>query len=296
MKTEKINNKLYSVYDIKQDYKNVYYFLKENHFSENFISNLRKNKNFILVNDGIATTRTILKTGDTLKICSNPNAKTSIMQCVIPLDIVYEDDFYLIVNKPSGLACMPTQKHYTNNLAGAICNYMQSKDSDFTLRIINRLDKDTSGLILVAKNSIAQKEVKNFSKTYYAICCGLINEDLKINRPILTLRENGTNLQKRIISEKGQPAITHIHPIKTIKNNYTLLQINLQYGRTHQIRVHLSSIGHPLLGDQLYGEFSSQIEHSALVCKEISFFNPYIKKEMSFDIPFPKDFANLLQL
>ena len=152
-------------YKITKEYENVYYFLKENGFSENFITNLRKKEGYILINNNIANTKSKLKSKDVLSICNSPNQKTTIMHCIIPLDIVYEDKYYLLVNKPSNLSTMPNRSHYTNNLAGAICNYMEKENKNFVLRIINRLDKDTSGLILIAKNAIAQKDIKSFEKS-----------------------------------------------------------------------------------------------------------------------------------
>lgn len=283
----------FSAYKIEKDYQTVYYFLKDSGFSENFITNLRKVKGFILINDQIATTKSVLPKGSVLSICNNPNPKTAIMQCILPLDIVYEDAYYLLLNKPANISTMPNRSHYSNNLAGAICGYMQNKQPGFTLRILNRLDKDTSGLILVAKNAIAQKEIKDIEKTYLAICEGKIDKACTISKPILTLQENGVNARKRVISEKGQKAETFITPLKFLDDS-TLLSIRLHFGRTHQIRVHLSSIGHPLIGDQIYGKKSEKINRTALHCSQMSFFHPYLKKKLSFTASLPQDFANLL--
>ena len=278
----------YTNYKIEKDYQNVYYFLKENNFSENFITNLRKKEGYILINNHIANTKSKLTTGDILSICNNPNDKTTIMQCIIPLDVVFEDEYYLLINKPSGLSTMPNKSHYSNNLAGAICHYMKEKDSNFVLRIINRLDKDTSGLVLVAKNSIAQKDLKELDKTYFAICEGIINKKLTIDKPILTINTNNINQQKRIIDKDGKPATTFVTPIKH-NDKLSLISLKLIHGRTHQIRLHLSSINHPLLGDCLYGKPSNLISHTALVCKEISFYHPYLKRKLHFTVPLPED-------
>ena len=294
METTKINGITYYKYIADKDYPSVYVFLKENNFSENFITNLRKKEGYILLNDKIAHTTTHVEKGAQLWLCSNPNPKTTIMHCIIPLDIVYEDAYYLLVCKPSGLSCMPNRSHYSNNLAGAICHYLQKENKNFTLRIINRLDKDTCGLILIAKDSIAAKELKDFQKTYYAICEGEIKSPITINLPILTINQNGINCQKRVVSPDGQSATTMITPIKTLKNNNTLLSINLLHGRTHQIRVHLSHIKHSLIGDEIYGSKSKLIDHTVLICKEISFFHPFIKKTLHFTVPFPKDIEDLI--
>lgn len=285
----------YQNFKIDKDYKSVYFFLKENSFSENFITNLRKQAGFILINENIANTASALKKSDVLSVISNPNRKTTIMQCILPLDIVFEDAYYLLINKPSELSTMPNKSHYTNNLAGAICYYMSQKDPNFTLRVVNRLDKDTSGLVLVAKSALALKELSSFEKKYHAICEGIIDKDMVVDQPILTTQENGINNRKRVISPDGQKATTYIRPLKQLSNNFSLIELILVHGRTHQIRVHLSSIDHPLLGDELYGSKSPKIDHTALICKEVSFYHPYLKKTLSFSAPYPDDFKLIIE-
>ncbi len=280
-------------FNIVKDYKSIYYFLKDEGFSENFITNLRKHCGNFVLNDETVNIRTPLKIGDKLKINNNPNTKTAIMHCILPLDIVYEDENYLLVNKTSGLSCMPNKRHYTKNLAGGICNYMKDKDENFVLRILNRLDKDTAGIIIIAKDSISQNKIQDVEKTYFAICEGKIDKEMTINRKIKTITTNGINQQKRIISEEGQDAITLISPVN-YNDFHSLIKIKLVHGRTHQIRIHLSSIGHPLTGDALYGLKSDYIDHAALVCKEIGFYHYIEKEHKKFEIEYPEDFKNLL--
>ncbi|MBQ8908939.1 MAG: RluA family pseudouridine synthase [Clostridia bacterium] len=283
----------YQTYTINKPYDSIYFFLKQNGFSENYIKNLRKTLGNFVVNDEVCTIRKQLNIGDTLKINSSPNNKTNIQSCILPLDVVFEDEYYLLINKPSGISCMPNRSHYTNNLAGAIMAYMQDKDLNFVVRIINRLDKDTAGIIIVAKDSISQKEIKNIAKTYYAICDGVIDKPLTIDKPIKTVTNNGINDRKRIIAPDGQSATTFAKPIQNNGKN-TLVSLKLINGRTHQIRLHMSSIGHPLLGDELYGEKSDRLSHTALVCKEISFYHPYLQQELKFEIDLPDDFKKIL--
>ena len=285
----------YQEFTIKKDYKTIYYFLKDEGFAENFITNLRKTWGNLKVNSEIVNIRKALKAGDKLEINSNPNSKTTITQCILPLDVVYEDKYYLLLNKESGLSCMPSRSHYTHNLAGAICNYMKDKDDNFVLRIINRLDKDTAGIIIVAKDSISANKLKDIQKTYHAICEGEIKDKITINKKIKTITNNGINEHKRIISDDGQDAITHITPISHNKD-YSLLSITLEHGRTHQIRLHLSSIDHPLLGDELYGNKSDLINHTVLLCKQISFYHPYLEKKLYFEVDYPEDFKNLINI
>ena len=291
----------YQFYKIDKNYSSIYYFLKDNGFSENYITNLRKVMGYIKVNGEDVTIRHPLKIGDELAINSSPNYKTTIMHCIIPLDIVYEDKYYLLINKPAGLPCIPSRSHYSCNLAGAICYYMEAKEPNFTLRILNRLDKDTAGIVIVAKDSISQKEIRDINKTYYAFCEGKIENDLVINKKIKTITYGKLNVHKREIADDGKDATTYVHPIKTLKLKkddtetiVTLIKVNLKHGRTHQIRVHLSSIGHSLLGDELYGKKSLFISHTALICKEISFYHPFENKTLSFSVPYPKDFETIL--
>ena len=282
-------------YKIEKDYPSVYIYLKQHLFSENYIKNLRKTWGNIILNDTIVNINAKLKESDSLKINSNPNSKTEIKHCILPLDIVYEDQYYLLINKPSGLSCMPNKSHYTNNLSGAIAHYMAQKDDNFVVRILNRLDKDTAGIVIVAKDSIAQKEIKNIEKTYYAICHGIIDSSQAISKPIKTISENGINQHKRIIAEDGQEATTFVKPIKHNPiTNLSLVALNLIHGRTHQIRVHLSSINHPLLGDDIYGEKSDLMSHTALICKKITFYHPFANKTLSFEVDYPDDFKDII--
>ena len=283
----------YKKYVIEKQYKSVYIFLKSNGFSENFISNLRKKEGFIKINNDVVNIRHSLYVGDELYIEDSPNTKTSIMHCILPLNIVYEDDYYLLVNKPSGLDCMPNKSHYSLNLAGAVCYYFKDKEN-FVLRIINRLDKDTAGLILIAKSSIAQKDVKDIQKVYYAVCKGKIDKDIIIDKKIETVVSGGINEKRRIISANGKEAKTFVHPVKS-GENYSLISLSLTHGRTHQIRLHLSSISHPLVGDELYGEKDEGIDHTLLLCKEFSFFHPYLQKILKFEIDFPEDFKKYIE-
>jgi 23S rRNA pseudouridine1911/1915/1917 synthase len=273
---------------IERSYNSIYYFLKDKGFSENYISNLRKAWGNFVVNGEVVNIRKPLNTNDKLEINSSPNTKTTIMHCILPLDIVYEDEYYLLINKPSGISTMPNRSHYSNNLAGAICSYMKEKDENFVLRISNRLDKETSGIVIVAKDSIALKSL-NAQKTYYALCEGVIESEIIIDEKILTINENGINQIKRIISPLGKDAKTFIKPIKN-DGIHTLLEIKLEHGRTHQIRVHMSHIGHALAGDRLYGKASQLINRTALHCGNVEFYHEFKKELISVSTPLPDDF------
>lgn len=259
----------------------IYFWLKNSGFSENYISHLRQ-KEMIKLNNEFVNIRAKISNGDFLEIAQNPNKKTDIKPCEGNLDILFEDDDFLIVNKPHNLACMPTRSHFSNNLGGQICTYMKN---DFTLRVINRLDRETAGIVVVAKNVIASNNIF-LDKEYHAICHGIIEQKLTIDKPILTITNNGINQHKRVVDKKGKPSITHIEPIKIFNNN-TLLKLKLETGRTHQIRVHLSHINHPLVGDTLYG--SSEPSHAFLLLKKISFNHFRTKENISIEVNYPAD-------
>lgn len=284
----------FKTYLIDKNYENVYYFLKDQGFSEIYISSLRKKSGQILINNQVANTRSSLKAGDFLMINLSAKKASSFKPNMLKLDIIYEDDQLLIVNKPSGLTTSPSRSHYDENLSGAILNYMQEKDPDFVVRIVNRLDKDTAGIVIVAKDIITYNKIGEINKVYHAICSGIIEHDTTINEPIETISNNGINQLKRIVSPLGKPAKTFVKPIKILDDNSTLLEISLEHGRTHQIRVHLSHINHALIGDEVYGTKSDRISHTALLCKEIEFTHPKTGKKINLEVDYPEDFKLLL--
>lgn len=283
----------YEKFEIKKNYTQVYYFLKDKGLSESFITSLRKKNGSILINDKKATTRSPINENDILKIDLDAKERSNFLTINEPLYIAYEDEYLLIVNKPPLYCSTPSKSHYKNNLAAAILGYMKNKSSEFVLRMKNRLDKDTAGLIIVAKDIISYNNITNIDKTYHAICMGNIYESIQIDKPIKTMNTNGINELKRIISEDGKPAKTYVEPLQQLKNS-SLIELKLENGRTHQIRVHLSSLGHPLIGDEVYGQKSNLISHTALVCKKVSFNHPRTKKRITLEIDYPEDFLDLL--
>lgn len=277
-----------------KDYDKLYYLLKDQNLSEAYISRLRREKGLMLVNGENATMKTSLNIGDKIEIAEELSKKSSFKHCDLPLEIVFEDDYLLIINKPSNLTCIPNKSHYDLNLAGAVCKYMDKKCENFVYRIINRLDKDTSGLVVIAKNLFAYNNISQIEKTYEAICEGKIDKEIIINKPIYTENINGINTMKRIISPLGKEAQTHVYPIKS-STELSHIKLKIKHGRTHQIRVHLSSVAHPLLGDIIYGKKSNLINHTALICKEISFIHPKTKEKICLSAKYEDDFQKLIE-
>lgn len=200
--------------------------------------------------------------------------------------IVYEDEDAVVFDKPAGLAVHPSAGHYSDTLG----NYFAVKFPDCVFRAINRLDKDTTGLCLCAKNALSAPMLpKNFDKTYYAAVSGDIEHSGTINLPIERVSDS---VIKREVRADGDPSVTHYKPILH-KNGITLLEIKLETGRTHQIRVHFSHIGFPLLGDEMYGGEMGKIGRQALHCGKISFTKPFSGEKITLESPFPEDMRRL---
>lgn len=208
------------------------------------------------------------------------------------LDIVYEDSHIIIINKPASTPVHPTKIHQENTLANFLRYYSLEKGEDYTFRAVNRLDKDTSGLVLIAKDrhsaGILQKH--DIYKEYIAVCTGITPEKGTIDKPIKK-SENSTML--RIISDDGDRAVTHFERIGCFYNS-SLVKLWLETGRTHQIRCHMSSIGHPLEGDDLYGGSLEKIKRQALHCAKMKFFHPIDGKVIELCCDIPEDMKKII--
>ena len=218
---------------------------------------------------------------------------SNIVPTKMDLNIVFEDDWLLVVNKPAGIAIHPSVLHYSDSLCNGIRFYFDKIGLKKKIRPVNRLDLNTSGLVVFAKCEYIQEclinQMKNnqFKKEYLAVCNGFFNEKSgTINLPIAR-KEN--SIIERCISENGQTAITHYEVLKEF-DNYSLVKCSLETGRTHQIRVHMSAIGHPLLGDSLYGSISDLINRQALHCYNLQFIHPVYNNDLNFFGDLPNDF------
>ena len=223
----------------------------------------------------------------------------------IPLDIVYEDDDVAIVNKPQGMVVHPSCGHYSGTLVNALLYHLQGRLSGINgvLRpgIVHRIDKDTSGLLIICKNDKAHnhiaEQLKNHTcnRIYHAICHGVIKEDtLTIDAP---LGRDKNDRKKMSIVPDGKRAVTHVRVLERFKD-YTYIECKLETGRTHQIRVHLKSKNHPLLGDPVYfnGKENIKCEGQTLHAKTIGFVSPSTGKEFLFDSELPDYFEKILKI
>ncbi len=215
------------------------------------------------------------------------------------LDIIYEDDAFLIVNKPAGIPVHPSMQHYSDSLSSGVKYYFDTLSLHKKIRPVNRIDRNTSGIVIFAKNEYIQeylvREMKNkeFHKEYIAICDGIFKEKQgTINLPIS--RKEGSIIE-RCIDEKGAPSITHYLVLNEfVDEDYSVVQCILETGRTHQIRVHMLAIDHPLLGDTLYGKESNLINRQALHSYKVSFIHPITKKRVTYIAPLPYDIQKLI--
>ena len=236
--------------------------------------------------------------GDILKITIRDTTSENIVPTDIPLDIVYEDEDVLVINKPSNMPTHPSMGNYENSLANGVMYYYKSKGEERVFRAVNRLDKDTSGLMAVAKNSyiharlgeeIQKKELK---RKYMCIVCGDVERDGTVDAPI---RRADGSVINRIVAPDGQRAVTHYRVVKRY-GEYTLLEMELETGRTHQIRVHMAYIGHPLVGDWLYGTedhniAKRQMLHSCYLC----FTHPITGQIMEFKDEMAEDMRAFIE-
>jgi len=217
----------------------------------------------------------------------------------IDLDILYEDEDILALNKPAYILVHPSKEERKDTLANGVVTYFKSKDIKRKIRFVNRLDMNTSGVVLLAKNSYGQsrlmREMKKnkVTKKYLAIVEGYFEKEAgEISKSIGLA--SGENI-KRNVMDSGDFCKTKYKVVEELKNNLSLVEVELETGRTHQIRVHMAYLNHPLLGDELYGETSKLIDRQALHCLEMIFESTRSKKIVSVKAPLPKDLEKILE-
>ncbi|MGN0448443.1 MAG: RluA family pseudouridine synthase [Acutalibacteraceae bacterium] len=258
--------------------------------SVRLLRSLKRIDGAIKINGENARTIDILKAGDKVTL-TMPEDENVSLPIDYPLDIVYEDEDVLVINKPAFLPMHESHNHQGDTLANAVAGYLLKKGKSLSFRAVGRLDKGTSGLVMCALNSHAASRLSgNFKKTYYAIATGVFTQSGTIDKPIYRPDPIKTY---RTVDEKGDRAVTHYTPLK-VKDGCTLLKINLETGRTHQIRVHFASLGTPLLGDKMYGEPHEKIDRQALHCGELVFTHPVTGEEISLTCDLPEEFLKVM--
>ena len=256
----------------------------------------------IFVNKEAVRMRKVLHTGDIVEVKLERVESQNIIPEKMELNIVYEDEDILVLNKPPYTVVHPTRGYPTGTLANGVLYYFNETNQNCRVRLVSRLDMDTSGLIIIAKNQYAhmalskEMQLNHLEKRYLAVVHGhLQKEEGTIDLPIFK-PEDEESIFKRIIDERGQRSITHYKVVKKFKDA-TLVECLLETGRTHQIRVHLSHIGHPIYGDTLYGygeEEKELIPRQALHAYGLDFKSPRTKEKLSLRAELPEDILNLI--
>ena len=270
----------------------VYSFLKTHmKISLTLLRSLKRVEDGLLLNGEHTRTVDIVHTGDTVTV-NMPEKEPKIIPLDIPLDIVYEDEDLLVINKPGNLAMHESHNHQGDALSNAVASYLMKKRKSAVFRCVGRLDKGTSGLVICALNAhVAARLSGNFEKRYLAIATGKFTEKGEIIKPIYRPDPIKTF---RTVDERGDYAETHFEPLE-YGENYTLMRIRLETGRTHQIRVHFASLGAPLYGDTMYGTADEDCFRQALHCESVSFIHPVTGEEMHLKAEMPKEMQTLLK-
>lgn len=262
------------------------------------ITELKKRDDGIVLNGKHVTVRAVLRSGDELVLSREDLVSSEgVIPVQLPLDILYEDDDVIALNKPPFMPTHPSHEHQSDTLANALAYYFETKGVPFVFRAVNRLDRDTSGVVLVAKNKNAAfflaRQISEFNvvKKYIAIVNGELSGSGVIEGNIRRVMEG--KMERGVFSD-GQYALTE-YEVLSVKDGVSALLVTPKTGRTHQIRVHLSHIGHPIIGDTLYGgeNGSELISRQALHAHSLTFSLPSNNETITVTAPLPDDIATL---
>ena len=277
----------------------IEHFLRSRGYSHHLLGLLKRSEEGILLDGRRQFANQPLSVGDRLEIhLPQEESSPHIRPVAIPFSILYEDEDLLVVNKPANTPIHPSPGNYDNTLANGLADYFQRKGEPFVYRCINRLDRDTTGLLLLARHALsgsllsAQMTRRRIHRTYRALVEGLTEAKGKISLPIG--RKPGSIIERCIDPVTGDPAITHYKTLAQ-KGDISYVELKLETGRTHQIRVHMAAIGHPLLGDSLYNpQGLPGMDRQALHSYSLEFLHPIKKEAMHVTAPLPDDMQNIL--
>lgn len=269
-------------------------------FSRKSLAKIKNNKGVYL--NGVSTFVTVrVKKDDLLQIYVPEESSDDILPQLIPIEIIYEDEDIAVINKPPNIVVHPTRNHYLGTIANGLSYYWRQQGKSYRFRPVNRLDKDTSGLFIVAKNQYSHHKLalqihdKTLKRTYHAIVHGIVEHNFgEIKAPIIKDPDHSTRRLVDFNNQNAKQATTYYRVIQRYRE-YTLLELQLATGRTHQIRVHMSYLNHPLVGDTLYGgNNEGLLNRQALHAIQIDFLHPITNKELSFTSPYPNDINQFL--
>ncbi len=256
-----------------------------------------KQQNLIFLNGETVDIRVIPKVGDVITV-TLPEETSDFIAEDIPIHTVFEDEHILVLNKQAGVITHPTKTQPSHTLANGLMKYMQDANQSFKIRFVNRLDMDTTGLLIVAKTAQAQENISGqmkadtTEKRYQAVVHGVVEKDaFTIDLPVG--RPDPESPKRAVMAAGGDPSVTHVRVLERFAA-HTLVELRLETGRTHQIRVHMSHIGYPLVGDTLYGESSPLINRQALHSCRLAIDHPTTKERLTLETPLPEDIQALL--
>ena len=285
------------IYHIKEnpEHKTAEQYLREKGYSKAVMTHLKKSPTGLSVGGERIYTTYVLKPGDTLTVAlEETDASPHIVPTPMNLDILYEDQDLMVINKAADLPIHPSQGNFDNTLANGVAFYFQEKGEAFTYRAINRLDRDTTGLLILAKHMLSgallssMVSKRQIKRTYLAAVLGKTPEQGTITAPIS--RVDGSTIERCVDFDHGEPACTHYKRLAYgEKSDCSLVQLRLETGRTHQIRVHMKHIGHPLPGDFLYCPDYHLIRRQSLHSFRLEFPHPITGEPMTFQAPLPED-------
>ena len=271
-------------------------FLRKKGFSRHILSSMKADKEALTRNGQRIGGREQLLAGDYFRVrLLETVASDGIIPVSMPLSILYEDEDILVINKPADMPVHPSIGNYTNTLANGVTAYLDAKGEHSPFRCINRLDRDTSGALILAKNAFSaavlstQMRNRQIRRTYLAVVEGITPPNGTISAPIS--RVDDSVIERHVDFLHGEPAVTHYERLET-KNEHSLLEIHLETGRTHQIRVHMGYIGHPLPADYLYHPEYDCFKRQPLHSLQLEFRHPVTDKSMCLLAPVPEDMCN----
>lgn len=281
------------VWQCKEENKLKSELLDKMNISVRMLCSIKKEKS-VTVNGKYVPMHTMVYGGDIIKI-ELPHESNEYEAQQMGIEVLYEDFDLLVVEKPFGMVVHPTRNHLENTMLNALKYYFDENGIKSKVRFVNRLDRDTSGILIVAKNAYAHSVLTKdtsmweMHKKYIAVVEGKLDESGTIRLPIIK-SEDGI---RRTVDENGQECVTHYRTIKS-NERASFVELELETGRTHQIRVHMSAIGHPIFGDELYGGNLDLIERQALHCIELGFYSPRLEKEIRVKTKLHDDITELL--
>ncbi|WP_052488124.1 RluA family pseudouridine synthase [Gordoniibacillus kamchatkensis] len=271
--------------------------------SRKLLSRLKLTEQGITVNGERRYTTVKLAAGDVVEVRMEAEESDDILPQDLPLDILYEDEHLLVVNKEAGMIVHPTHGHYVGTIANAVVHYWRERGETHRFRPVHRLDQETSGVLCIAKNPYAHQQISEqmqagtVTKLYCAVVHGVVAADGgTVDGPI---DRDPEQPHVRIVTPNGYPAVTHYEVLERYER-HTLVQLRLETGRTHQIRVHMKHIGHPLVGDKMYGppggaELPPPFPRQALHAAKLGFEHPAAKRRLEIEAPLPADMRELVR-